>query len=96
MELLSADLDKFLISLIADNTVLYQTDKNSRNWSFRYYLENAEFRLERMSSISDEIMPLIGKPAASEKERWLNAQFALEGAIRGFMRAIDEAPRISN
>ena len=39
-----ADLKKFLVSLISDNTVLYVTDKNARNWSFRYYLDNAVHR----------------------------------------------------
>ena len=90
-----ADLNKFLVSLIADNIVLYQTDKNSRNWSFRYYLDNAEFRLGSMSSLSSDIIPLIEKAAGSEKERWHNAQMALECAIAGFKEAVSAASQIS-
>jgi len=48
-----ADVKKFLVSLISDNTVLYVTDKNARNWSFRYYLDNAVHRLRKLSRVSD-------------------------------------------
>ncbi|MCF4130315.1 hypothetical protein [Methylobacterium sp. SyP6R] len=78
-----ADLNKFLISLISDNTVLYITDKNSRNWSFHYYLENANSRLRK---IADGDLQLVDKkeldtPTKSDKEEWISAQKTLDLAI---------------
>ena len=88
-----ADVRRFLRSLIAHNTVLYQTDFTSREWAFRYYLHNAVFRLkgipEAMSpSIqdADSLWPAAG----SAKDEWIEAQQALEMAISNFAKAIGE------
>ena len=45
-----ADLRRFLQSLLAHNTVLYQTDFNSREWAFNYYLDNALLRLDKIAT----------------------------------------------
>ena len=86
-----ADVKTFLVSLISDNSVLYATDKNSRNWSFRYYLDNATYRLRK---ISESRLPLVDfpdlvKPFGSEKDEWFGAQFVFEKAVTRFETALD-------
>jgi len=88
-----ADLKKFLISLISDNTVLYITDKNARNWSFRYYLDNAVHRLRKLLTGT---LPLVdasdlSKEADTEKDEWLDAQAILDKAVTRFEAALDGA-----
>src|SRR6266446_3448211 len=41
------DADRFLDTLIRDNTILYRDDKNA--WSVGYYLNNGRYRLYRIS-----------------------------------------------
>jgi tetratricopeptide (TPR) repeat protein len=86
-----ADLRKFLISLISDDTVLYVTDKNARNWSFRYYLDNALHRLRKLSEgrlrlVSEENL---ASESETEKDEWQAAQRALETALRRFEEALN-------
>lgn len=82
-----SDLKKFLQSLIAHNAVLYQTDVNAREWTFIYYLDNAVFRLGRLS---DRILSSKNKAVASgtAKDDWSNAQAALDLAILNFAEVI--------
>lgn len=86
-----ADVKKFLVSLISDNTVLYVTDKNARNWSFRYYLDNAVHRLRKLSSgrLSLVNSADLAKAADTEKDEWLDAQSILDKAIDRFGAAIE-------
>lgn len=78
-----ADVKTFLVSLIADNTVLYVTDKNARNWSFRYYLDNATFRLGRLADTDPGLLDGVDltRAAALDKDEWMNAQAALERVL---------------
>jgi hypothetical protein len=84
-------VDAFLKSLITDNAVVYQTDKNSREWTFRYYINNSRYRL---ADIADKLMPeildkgLLDKEADSEKAEWEIAQTALTSAIANFEKAV--------
>lgn len=88
-----ADLQKFLVSLISDNTILYVTDKNARNWSFRYYLDNAVHRLRKLSEGSLALVDAadLSKVASSEKDEWLDAQDILDKAIQKFRNVVDVA-----
>ncbi len=88
-----ADIRKFLAKLISDNAVLYATDKNSRNWSFRYYLDNAVFRLERLSKERLGLVdpPDLAQPAESDKAAWRQAQRELQKAIERFKQIVSEA-----
>lgn len=85
-----SDIRKFLVSLISDNTVLYVTDKNARNWSFRYYLRNAQQRLKLLSkgrlSLVDESALLT--PVETDKDHWVGTQRILDEAIERFGRAM--------
>jgi len=84
-------LDKFLKSLITDNAVVYQTDKNSREWSFRYYINNSRYRL---LDIANDLMPSILpieallREADSEKREWEIAHEALVIAVENLKSAV--------
>ncbi len=87
-----ADVRRFLRSLIAHNTVLYQTDFISREWAFRYYLQNADFRLRQIAAGTNPVPPppeVLGQVAGSAKDDWMAAQQALDTAISEFAKAID-------
>jgi hypothetical protein len=88
-----ADLNKFLVSLISDNTVLYVTDKNARNWSFHYYLENADQRLLELSKSRLALVDSREADAAADtdKDAWLQAQALLEKAIDRLATAVAAA-----
>jgi hypothetical protein len=49
-----ASQEAFLEKLISDNTINFPDDKNNRDWTVEYYLENAKYRLARACGISDE------------------------------------------
>ena len=86
-----ADLRRFLRSLLAHNAVLYQTDFNSREWAFGYYLDNAILRLRAIASRRfPAILPDddIARAALSSKDAWSNAQTALDIAIANFAKAL--------
>ena len=85
-----ADVQQFLVSLISDNTVMYITDKNARNWSFRYYLDNATYRLSRLTRGEPALLEEadLSRIAESDKDDWLNAQSALEVALTNLNHAL--------
>ena len=82
-----SDLKRFLQSLIAHNSVLYQTDVNAREWTFIYYLDNA---VSRLGQLPDRILASEYKAAVSgtAKDDWSSAQAALEVAISNFASLI--------
>ena len=88
-------VETFLRKLIADNTVVYQTDKDSREWTYRYYVDNARYRLidigARLSPglLATERLQI---KAATEREEWETTEVALEEAIASFGRALAAAP----
>ncbi|HEX8527022.1 hypothetical protein [Allosphingosinicella sp.] len=88
-----ADLNKLLVSLISDNSVLYQTDKNARNWSFRYYLDNADHRLRALSRSRLGLVNAadLELGADTDKDAWLQAQALLDKAISRFQAAVAAA-----
>lgn len=85
------DLKLFLQSLIAHNTVLYQTDFSAREWSFQYYLDNATYRLRQLEKNADGCVAAVGGADAGKlqpKDSWSNAQSALDLAIANFAKAL--------
>ena len=86
-----ADIRKFLQQLIAHNAILYQTDFNTRGWTFRYYLDNAIYRLRHLS---DRLGPKLLSndqfdfTVTFAKDDWANAQVALNTAIAKFEELI--------
>ena len=82
-----ADVKKFLQQLMAHNAVLYQTDFNTREWTFRYYLDNAIYRLRHLSDRAGPKLLLDGQfdfTVTFAKDDWTNAQAASDAAITTF------------
>ena len=84
-----ADVTVFLSNLIAHNTVLYQTDYNSREWAFTYYLTNAQHRLSLIAAWQPRSAAAqISGGTRTAKEEWSDAQSALDLAIANFAEAL--------
>lgn len=82
-----ADVKKFLQRLIAHNAILYQTDFNTRKWTFRYYLDNAIYRLGHLSDRAGPKLLSDGQfdfTVTFAKDDWTNAQAASDAAITTF------------
>jgi hypothetical protein len=81
-----ADLKTFLGNLISNNTIAYPQDKNAKEFTFRYYLINAELRLDfiarKMPAILDR--SVLEKKGTDAKDAWTTAQGALTLAINNF------------
>ena len=89
-------LDLFLESLIADNTVVYATDKRSREWTFRYYMSNARYRLLELAdgTLGDLIdKALVDRPPTSKMDEWTLTQHALCSAIARFDNHLQQRSR---
>jgi hypothetical protein len=82
-----ADVERFLSTLISNNAIAYQQDRNSREWTFYYYLKNASDRLLTIARQGPlELLDVsdIEIAASSAKEDWTIAQDALAKAIGRF------------
>lgn len=81
-----ADLEEFLGNLISNNTIAYPQDKNTKEFTFRYYLQNAQLRLSTMAEKMPEIVHR--DPAAVRqpgiKTDWAAAQNELTMAITAY------------
>jgi hypothetical protein len=69
---------------------MYLTDKNARNWSFRYYLSNARHALNALSNGGLSLVDKsdLAKPAETDKDDWVEAQAILDKAIERFAAAM--------
>ena len=81
-----ADINAFLGNLISNNTIAYQQDKNAREFTYRYYLTDAQLRLSEIVTKT----PVILSPQeftvanADVKSEWTAAQAARDTAIGHF------------
>jgi hypothetical protein len=85
--------------MIADNAIGYAQDRNSREWTFYYYLDNARHRLQELGKHSPELLeglePKKGK--RNGKNRWTHMQAAFARAVRLFADEIKrDYPEISD
>jgi hypothetical protein len=87
----------FLGNLILHNMVAYQQDRNARDWSFIYYVNNARYRLEAMSKQHEDIMPkaLVAEMEwSSAKDFWSCCHAAAVVAVRSLeVRLKKAAPK---
>lgn len=94
-----ADAQSFLGNLILHNMVAYPQDRNTRDWSFVYYVNNAMYRLREISKAHSDVLPasfVAGVDAtASAKDFWTYYQTALEISVRNFELVLKK-PQISN
>jgi hypothetical protein len=52
-EKIGSDAKEFLETVIRENAVTFQTDRNKREWVVGYYLNNARYRLEHAAKYPD-------------------------------------------
>ena len=85
-----ADLEDFLGNLISNNTIAYTQDKNTKEFTFRYYLKNAQQRLDSLSaSWPNFVQPDWAAAPAGIKNDWIAAQTALEHAVAEFDQLLE-------
>jgi hypothetical protein len=77
------DARQFLGKLILDNTVAYPQDRNARDWSFFYYVNNARYRLEAISREWPELLPIDKEENKnrSAKEHWTYYHLAIQSIL---------------
>jgi hypothetical protein len=86
-QMINVHVENFLHTLIADNTIGYQQDLRSREWTFPYYLKNARSRLldiARQGPFGILDLNEIDIEATSAKEDWTIAHEALSKAVERF------------
>lgn len=95
------DAEVFIDNLVLNNMVAYPQDRNAREWSFMYYMNNAKHRLERM--VNDKRFSLLTLEEYGPSERrsaaiahprswWNYNQDALDTAVRKFSKILTEKP----
>ena len=91
------DAFKFLSTLIGDNAVSHVTDKNAREWTFRYYLNNAGFRLLALSMEWPAILPGFKYPnGLSPQSNWEHYQKSLDLAVHNFGDALKKSKKVES
>lgn len=68
--------------MLVDNAIAYAQDKASREWTFNYYVSNANYRLKTLAKEWPDIFP--EKKGSTPKERWSYNQSAFEKAVEHF------------
>ncbi|MEA2952331.1 MAG: hypothetical protein QOJ96_1851 [Alphaproteobacteria bacterium] len=71
----------FLAKILTDNAVAFAQDRNAREWTFNYYLDNALFRLENYRKFGhrNELKP--AKGSRTPRKRWDHLQVAFESEV---------------
>jgi hypothetical protein len=86
------DAFSFLKALISDNSITYAQDKNSREWTFYYYVNNARFRLKGLSDQRPEVLPNFNVPPGLESLKlWEHCQKTLDLAIGNLSNLLQRA-----
>ncbi len=79
----------FLGALIGDNAISYTQDKNSREWTFNYYINNARHRLRGISGRHPTVLPNYEDPAGLTARRtWEHFQTNLDIAVNNYVDAL--------
>ena len=90
-----ADAQSFLGNLILHNMIAYPQDRNTREWTFVYYVNNARYRLESISAAHAEVISpsfVTGVDGnTSAKDFWTYYQTGLEVAVRNFEKLLNKS-----
>jgi hypothetical protein len=88
MQATVTDAQEFLGNLVLHNVVAYPQDRNNRDWTFIYYVNNARYRLELIASAHPEVLPKAfisgDEDRLNAKDLWTFHQNALDVAIKNF------------
>lgn len=76
------DGKSFLSKVIEDNAISYAQDKNSREWTFNYYTRNAQFHLEHLHDLAENVFPPFERKNMKATERWDYCHNLLEQDIK--------------
>jgi len=82
MDAKEADAKCFLAKMLTDNSISFAQDRESREWTFNYYMEDAFFRLQELSKKWTPIAKgglIPGDRTA--KNRWTRLEVAFEKAL---------------
>lgn len=95
------DAKAFLGKMLTDNAITYPQDRSTREWTFNYYIANAESVLLKLSANWKEIQDKISEPRKRSKTktvsmtRWNRYHDAFIIAMDRFEQALGEAPEPS-
>lgn len=79
----------FLRIMINDNAISYVQDKNAREWTFMYYLNNARYRLTSLSEVWEDVLPNFkDRKNISPTRTWEHLQNNLDIAVGNFSNAL--------
>lgn len=85
---LMTDVEGFLLELIQNNAINYVQDRNNRSWTFRYYVQNAGDRLDKLHDRFINKKVSFALPGSTKgkkpKEWWEMHQASLDDAIKAF------------
>lgn len=82
-----ADARAFLGKMLIDNAINYAQDRSAREWTFRYYMDNAKEGLIAVGNRWPEVKKILSRKkssigrSTSPQRRWTRHQDALEAAI---------------
>jgi len=86
-EAVFADARAFLAQLLTNNAINYPQDRASREWTFNYYMANANDALLRLSEKWGDITTVlskyekVAKGTTNSRRRWNRHQNAFEAAL---------------
>ena len=96
---ISTSAEMFLETIIRDNAIGFPQDKNSREWTFGYYVGSAEYRLRQIHELDRAILPrfkvVVLPPKMSKdgapKWLWEHCENSLCQAIQNLRKALIKA-----
>lgn len=72
--------------MLMDNAITYAQDRDSREWTFNYYLDNARYRLEEDWPEIDIVKP----ERRTTRNRWDALHNAFAEAVKLFKNEVEE------
>ena len=83
---------EYLKTVISDNSITYQYDKKQREWTFRYYANNACYTLLHWSRQKSDLVPKWKFGKRSPKERWEYGHLLLVEILNRFEKKLQTMP----
>ncbi|MGI4958019.1 MAG: hypothetical protein ACRYGI_10555, partial [Janthinobacterium lividum] len=87
------DVEGFLLELVQNNAITYGQDRQKRDWTFRYYMQNATDRLSALKKDFEAKGRTFDLPGTSKgkspQQRWAEHQRALDEAIAAYRSILD-------
>lgn len=101
-EAVFGDARAFLAQLLTNNAINYPQDRASREWTFNYYMTNANDALLRLSKRWSGIIPVLSryervkKGTTNARRRWNRHQNAFEIALDFYEKDLVETSQPSS